>query len=52
MSLETIFEVLGGIAGFGILIYIAMAPAKMGKPYLEGTEVFGSEREDGDGGRS
>ncbi len=51
MSLETILEVIGGIAGFGILVWMLIAPAKIGKPYLEGTEVLGPESKD-DGGRS
>jgi hypothetical protein len=47
MSWEAIFEIIAGIAGLGALVYIVFAPVKIGKPYLDGTEVLGPEPKDG-----
>ncbi len=52
MSWEAILEVGGLIVFLGVAAYIVIAPVKVGKPYMEGTEWFDSERKDGDGGRS
>ncbi len=52
MSWEAIFEVAGGILFLGFLAYAVIAPAKVGKPYVEGTEVLGSGNKNGDGGHS
>ena len=49
MSLATFMEVAGGIVFLGLLIWMIIAPAKVGKPYIEGTEVIRPEsKADGD----
>ncbi len=48
MNLETIIEVGGGFVFLCTLAYLAFAPVKIGKPYLDGTEVLGPGQDDGD----
>jgi hypothetical protein len=52
VSWEAGLEVIGVVVALGVLTYVVIAPVKVGKPYLDGTEVLGPERQDGNGDRS